>query len=271
MLLLLPRSPSFPSGHSGALVPHTPFTLLPHLAARRASCITVVSSPSLLSPHHSLARAIQRTQSTRRPYQCLSWADQTSTHNLIYLPTPQLVAKAAAVVTVVSRFETCPLSVAYSASQRSPSTLVNPPLPATYPRPNLQTVPHNGRLLLLSGIQAQVTNVLVVPRYRQAAARGGPRRGASLTRQEEKRMSREVKLLLLGAGASGKSTVLKQMRYLHRKPFSPGEVEDYRWVGRRRGQGTVLKVVQQNRLLQHCRRDARCHRHDGRAGHGSGT
>ncbi|WOO82500.1 Guanine nucleotide-binding protein alpha-2 subunit [Vanrija pseudolonga] len=49
-------------------------------------------------------------------------------------------------------------------------------------------------------------------------------------REEEKRMSREVKLLLLGAGASGKSTVLKQMRYLHRKPFSPGEVEDYRKI-----------------------------------------
>lgn len=45
-------------------------------------------------------------------------------------------------------------------------------------------------------------------------------------------MSREVKLLLLGAGASGKSTVLKQMRYIHAKPFSPEEVEDYRCVQR---------------------------------------
>jgi guanine nucleotide-binding protein subunit alpha len=33
---------------------------------------------------------------------------------------------------------------------------------------------------------------------------------------------------LLGAGASGKSTVLKQMRLVHKKPFSPEEVEDYR-------------------------------------------
>lgn len=46
--------------------------------------------------------------------------------------------------------------------------------------------------------------------------------------QEEKRMAREVKLLLLGAGASGKSTVLKQMRFLHNKPCSSEEVEDYR-------------------------------------------
>lgn len=41
-------------------------------------------------------------------------------------------------------------------------------------------------------------------------------------------MAREVKLLLLGAGASGKSTVLKQMRYIHSRPFSVEEVEDYR-------------------------------------------
>lgn len=43
-------------------------------------------------------------------------------------------------------------------------------------------------------------------------------------------MAREVKLLLLGAGASGKSTVLKQMRFIHAKPFTAAEVEDYRWV-----------------------------------------
>lgn len=48
--------------------------------------------------------------------------------------------------------------------------------------------------------------------------------------QEEKRLSREVKLLLLGAGASGKSTVLKQMRYIHSRPFTDEEVEDYRCV-----------------------------------------
>jgi guanine nucleotide-binding protein subunit alpha len=46
--------------------------------------------------------------------------------------------------------------------------------------------------------------------------------------QDAKRLEREVKLLLLGAGASGKSTVLKQMRILHNKPFSPDEIEDYR-------------------------------------------
>nr|ODN98846.1 guanine nucleotide-binding protein G(o) subunit alpha [Cryptococcus depauperatus CBS 7855] len=47
-------------------------------------------------------------------------------------------------------------------------------------------------------------------------------------REDEKRMAREVKLLLLGAGASGKSTILKQMRLIHNRPFEPDEIEDYR-------------------------------------------
>ncbi len=61
-------------------------------------------------------------------------------------------------------------------------------------------------------------------RWRQA------RLERKLTLQEEKRLQGEVKLLLLGSGASGKSTVLKQMRYIHAKPFTPDEIEDYRCV-----------------------------------------
>ena len=38
-------------------------------------------------------------------------------------------------------------------------------------------------------------------------------------------MRQQVKLLLLGAGASGKSTVLKQMRLIHNVAFSPEELE----------------------------------------------
>ncbi|ORX38624.1 putative heterotrimeric G-protein GTPase [Kockovaella imperatae] len=49
-------------------------------------------------------------------------------------------------------------------------------------------------------------------------------------REDEKKLAKEVKLLILGAGASGKSTVLKQMRYIHNQPFSPAEIEDYRKI-----------------------------------------
>ncbi len=38
-------------------------------------------------------------------------------------------------------------------------------------------------------------------------------------------MRQQVKLLLLGAGASGKSTVLKQMRLINNVEFTPQEVE----------------------------------------------
>lgn len=37
-----------------------------------------------------------------------------------------------------------------------------------------------------------------------------------------------IQVLLLGSGDSGKSTILKQMRLIHRVPFSPQEVENYR-------------------------------------------
>nr|UYO72602.1 heterotrimeric G protein alpha subunit [Flammulina filiformis] len=57
----------------------------------------------------------------------------------------------------------------------------------------------------------------------------------ALHRQAEKqlkeakaRLASQVKVLLLGSGDSGKSTVLKQMRLIHRVPFSPQEIESYR-------------------------------------------
>jgi len=48
--------------------------------------------------------------------------------------------------------------------------------------------------------------------------------------QARKDMAREVKLLLLGAGESGKSTIAKQMRIIHTDGFSPEELESYRPV-----------------------------------------
>ncbi|ODA83745.1 hypothetical protein RJ55_02260 [Drechmeria coniospora] len=42
-------------------------------------------------------------------------------------------------------------------------------------------------------------------------------------RQDEKRLSKEVKLLLLGAGESGKSTILKQMKLIYSQGFNTHE------------------------------------------------
>ncbi|GAA5972024.1 hypothetical protein JCM11641_002461 [Rhodosporidiobolus odoratus] len=49
-----------------------------------------------------------------------------------------------------------------------------------------------------------------------------------LLRDDEKRMSKEVKMLLLGPGSSGKSTILKQMKVIHLSGFTGVEIEAYR-------------------------------------------
>lgn len=60
-------------------------------------------------------------------------------------------------------------------------------------------------------------------------------RDAALHREAERRLkeakaklAKQVKVLLLGSGDSGKSTILKQMRLIHRIPFTTSEVEHYR-------------------------------------------
>ncbi|CAO3698604.1 hypothetical protein CU097_007669 [Rhizopus azygosporus] len=47
---------------------------------------------------------------------------------------------------------------------------------------------------------------------------------------DEKKMKSEVKVLLLGAGESGKSTLIKQLRLLHASGFDDSERESYRIV-----------------------------------------
>ncbi|KAI4598669.1 G-Protein alpha subunit [Pestalotiopsis sp. 9143b] len=63
-----------------------------------------------------------------------------------------------------------------------------------------------------------------------------------IIRQDEKRLAREVKLLLLGAGESGKSTVLKQMKLIYAQGFTKNE--------RLEGKPVVFNnVVQSLRLI----------------------
>ncbi|VEN49519.1 unnamed protein product [Callosobruchus maculatus] len=49
-------------------------------------------------------------------------------------------------------------------------------------------------------------------------------------RADGERAASEVKLLLLGAGESGKSTIVKQMKIIHETGYSPEECEQYRPV-----------------------------------------
>ncbi|GAA5908752.1 hypothetical protein JCM6882_008196 [Rhodosporidiobolus microsporus] len=47
-------------------------------------------------------------------------------------------------------------------------------------------------------------------------------------RDDAQRQAKEVKMLLLGPGSSGKSTILKQMKVIHLDGFTSGETEAYR-------------------------------------------
>ncbi|KAK6995106.1 guanine nucleotide-binding protein G(i) subunit alpha, partial [Biomphalaria glabrata] len=49
-------------------------------------------------------------------------------------------------------------------------------------------------------------------------------------RMDGEKAAREVKLLLLGAGESGKSTIVKQMKIIHEKGYSQEECLQYKPV-----------------------------------------
>jgi len=53
---------------------------------------------------------------------------------------------------------------------------------------------------------------------------------SGLLKQDRKKQSREIKLLLLGTGESGKSTIAKQLRILHGNGFTPSEMAAFKPV-----------------------------------------
>jgi len=51
---------------------------------------------------------------------------------------------------------------------------------------------------------------------------------ADMIKKERKEMEKTVKILVLGAGESGKSTLVKQMKIIHGDGYSPEELKDFR-------------------------------------------
>ncbi|KAF9491611.1 guanine nucleotide-binding protein alpha-2 subunit [Pleurotus eryngii] len=67
-----------------------------------------------------------------------------------------------------------------------------------------------------------------------------------LLKEASARLASQTKVLLLGSGDSGKSTVLKQMRLIHSVPFTPQEIETYRqliFMNLTNGMGAVLEAM----------------------------
>ncbi|KAH9485923.1 Guanine nucleotide-binding protein subunit alpha [Psilocybe cubensis] len=65
------------------------------------------------------------------------------------------------------------------------------------------------------------------------ADRSGKEHSDEIDRQLEedsKRFKRECKILLLGSGESGKSTIVKQMKIIHQDGFAPHELAEFRPV-----------------------------------------
>uniref|UniRef100_A0A4W5K602 Guanine nucleotide binding protein (G protein), alpha inhibiting activity polypeptide 3 n=1 Tax=Hucho hucho TaxID=62062 RepID=A0A4W5K602_9TELE len=71
-------------------------------------------------------------------------------------------------------------------------------------------------------------------------------------REDRDKASREVKLLLLGAGESGKSTIVKQMKIIHEAGYSEEECKQYRVVVY---SNTIQSIIAVIRAMGHLKID----------------
>ena len=72
----------------------------------------------------------------------------------------------------------------------------------------------------------------------------------SLQQQDAAKDARDVKLLLLGTGDSGKSTIFKQMQVLHSAGFTREQREQFRAVVRQNVVQALFSLVTAVRKLQ---------------------
>lgn len=79
-------------------------------------------------------------------------------------------------------------------------------------------------------------------------------------KRDKLNLRNEIKMLLLGAGESGKSTILKQMKLIHEGGYSRDERESFREVSsfkHRAYCATFADTSATDHLLQHSTIDAR--------------
>ena len=69
-------------------------------------------------------------------------------------------------------------------------------------------------------------------------------------KEEYKKSRIEVKLLLLGAGESGKSTISKQMRIIHGNGYSPGDCKTYKQIVHSNTLQCFLSVLREMKNLE---------------------
>ena len=83
----------------------------------------------------------------------------------------------------------------------------------------------------------------------QQAVDIGNKIDGSLEKDHEDAMN-EIKLLLLGAGESGKSTIVKQMRIIHEDGYSPGECKQYKPVVYSNTLDSLFAILQAMKKLE---------------------